>query len=521
MRESTLNSYRPQALIRKAWRYFGASPSALTLLSLAGLSSCGRQEQTTRSDRPVLPIVAVRDEPVEYLLEDASCQSSQENVPLTRTSIPAWDGSDLVTKSITFKETKTGASIESPAVGRTIFQEELERYCAASYGSQRICIGKDGKEEPWTTVSPGRPLRVCQDGRTYGRNSYEGIALTSTYYLQHARETYLRASRESTGPAPIVLSIMPHVVDYYPTENAKGEPVRVKKYVTHNLAYFPDSTLIAVFPEGRKRALTDKGFFWESSFALGHEYGHHIDFSRHGGRYRSGGLHYIPELHMMSDVLAESQGFPSQSRRSLLGGALAEAFADLLAYYADGASGRSIAGLPEIGPNRNVGIARFGNGEAKVLNDERLQVFFRELNVESVPPTSSRYLDIHMVGAIIAHASDQIFVRLLKAHNEPGASTSLDADQRYLLTLDWMDSVTEALARLKPESSRDELTSVLGKAIEFAATRHLAVFPLGSANDRAETETLELKRDICLTTEVLLPALSGLPYADASGSCPL
>lgn len=527
MRESTPILSEPQACmlvfltLTSSFRWpQGARQRRLCLSFALSLAACGQRESPRQADRPVLPIGAVRDAPAEYQLADPACQQNLESHPLTRFTIPTWDGDEVTSRTVVLDDTATKGSLVSAAIGRTIYGEELERDCSGPSTAGRACRDANGREKPWTTVNPGKDLRICRDDYPFGRDTYEGIALTSAYYLARARTRYMQVSRESSAPAPILLSVLPHVVDYYTTKNTQGQSVRIKKYITHNLAYFPDSTLIAVFPEGKRRSESSKGFFWESGFVLAHEYGHHIDFSRHGARYRNGGLHYEPLQHVMVDELAQGEGLGGDTPRSLLGGALAEAFADLLAYYTDGATGRSIVGLPDIGMSRDIGSSYLGNGDSKVLTDERLQVFFREVLVEDVPPTGSRYREIHTIGAILAHAADQLFKRILKAYPEPDGTDVDPINARYLMTLDWMDAVTNALVKMRPEANRQDLTLTITEALEVATNRHLAAFPLSAGPGPSAEDVSDLKRDLCLTSEALLPALAGMPFADSTGSCP-
>src|SRR5262249_55571374 len=144
----------------------------------------------------------------------------------------------------------------------------------------------NGVEKSWVQNpgASGGTLRICADGRTYDRLSYEGVALTSLFYLQRARDTYQRLAVAGGAPAPqpIALRVLPAFKDTYDNYNDANGDNQLVTYITHNLAYFPVGQMIAVFPETATVSAKESGFFWESEFVLSHEYGHHLDYTRHG-----------------------------------------------------------------------------------------------------------------------------------------------------------------------------------------------------------------------------------------------
>ena len=534
--------------------------SSLILLVTAGLTSCGRTDSPSPPQKPILPILAVREAPQDYTLADPGCQEDSGEHRLSTAAIGAWHGDEVGQHSVPLKDTFTRRSLVNSAISRTTFDEVQERWCDGSVGPSQVCLDKNLREPSWDTVRPAKDLRICRDGYEFGRQTYEGVALTSAFYIQKARERYLSVAGNEKVPDLIVLSVLPHLTDYYVTQNLQGQSVQIKRYMTHNLAYFPDRETIVVFPESKKRAETAQGYLWESAFALAHEYGHHIDFERHGFAYREGGLLYDPVLHaflewdptvaeeshrdhvalLQNDSLLRpiqsrrpAHHFHSaagngqylgafglyESRRSLLGSALAEGFADLLAYYTDGASGQSVVGLPGIGRNRDVGSRYFGDGRPKVLTDEHLQVFFREKVERDSLAYYSRFSDVHTVGAVIAFAADQIFSRILNTYSSNSREPNDIVGQRYLLALLWMDRVTASLANLAPNADRKDLARSISQGFESTMSRHLSSFPLDSRDSNSASD--ELKRDLCLTFEAILPGLGPLPFADAREGCPL
>lgn len=516
------------------------------------ITACGQEGPPAPQKRPILPIQAVRDAPQEYTVADPGCQSASDEYTLVSTSIAAWQGANVIQKNVPLRDTFTKRSLVNTAVARTTFGGTEERLCAGSLGPSQPCLDKNFQEPPWDSITPGKELRICKVDPEFGRQTYEGVALTSAYYIQKARDRYLGITKSTEKPSPIALSVLPQLADFYVTQNLEGQNVHVKRYLTHNLAYFPDAETIVVFPESKKRAETAQGFFWESGFVLAHEYGHHIDFERHGAAYRAAGLSYHPLLHVLMEfpsspdgstdgfreeaasdgsVTADSaegaipwadlksgsrRNLAYESRRSLLGSALAEAFADLLAYYTEGASSESVIGLPDIGVSRNVASRYFGDGQPKVLTDEHLKIFFRETKEIDPLASVSRFTDVHTVGATLAFAADRMFTRLLKDYSAYGPEDAGEIDRRYGLTLEWMDSVTATLVRLGPSADRQKIVAAVSDGFESTIKRHLASFPLDDTGS-----TLEMERDLCLTFEAILPGLGDLPFANPQESCPL
>ena len=518
------------------------------------VTACGQKDPPPPKKRPILPIQAVRDAPQEYTVADPTCQSSSDDYTLVSTWVAAWQGASVIQKNVPLRSTVTKRSLVNTAVARTTYGGTEERLCPGSIGPSQPCLDKNAQEPSWDSITPGKELRICKPDSQFGRQTYEGVALTSAFYIQKARDRYLGITKSTATPSPIVLSVLPQLADYYVTQNLEGQNVHIKRYLTHNLAYFPDAETIVVFPESKKRAETAQGFFWESGFVLAHEYGHHIDFERHGAAYRAAGLSYHPLSHVLMEspigpdestpgIPAETssagsvtgdfmertfrgnelssssrQNLVYESRRSLLGSALAEAFADLLAYYTEGASSESVIGLPDIGVSRNVASRYFGDGQPKILTDEHLKIFFRETKETDPLASVSRFTDVHTVGATLAFAADRMFTRLLRDYSTVSPEDAGEIDRRYRLTLEWMDSVTATLVSLGPDADRQKVVAAVGEGFEATIKRHLASFPLDDT--RSPQSSLEMERDLCLTFEAILPGLGALPFSNTRESCP-
>ena len=486
------------------------SPAAIALLAVA-LASCGREAaRPAQSPPPVVPLVVSPHPPATYGLADPACTFGPD-LAVSRGQIYAWDGPTVAAREVPFHDTVSGESLRSVAVERTTRGEVFERDCDSSRAPGHACDGDDGRERPWTQTTGPTPLRLCRDGFSYARSSLEAIAATSLYFLQAARDTYdaLAVKDGAQQPAPLTLSIMPRFIDNYDHQrDEQGREVRLQRFVTHNLAYFQGSGMIAVFPE-RIDSPQRVGYFWESAFVLAHEYGHHLDYTRHGTLLREAGLSWDPLRHGYQDLFGDGS---ATSGRAQLVGALAEGFADLLAYYVVGTSNRSMAYVPDIGVNRDVGQASFASGDEKLMTASRL---VQLLGADSGYAGSGlRYGDIHIGGAILAHGIDSAFQVLTRSATPGSASLegATDAPARYRLALAFMDAaVTELAAVPVDERQPQNLFAPIGRALAATARGHL---------DRSglTEERRGIEQRYCGTVQRQFPALANPPFAQG-GRC--
>lgn len=480
----------------------------------AALISYGCGSDTSHSKRGVIPVVAHPKAPATYTLEDPECLKGTETVALTKTEIQAWDGDQVVARSVPLTGVETGDSLTSKVVKMTTWNDHFERVCDLDRGVDHACDDvEDGGEKEWylNQNESGGFLRVCKDDHAYGRESYEGVALTSLSYIERANTRYMQLAEPSQPLDKIVLSVLPHFIDYYDNYIHERQLKRLKKWITHNLAYFQGG-MIAVFPENVVDREQAAGYFWESEFVLGHEFGHHIEWERHGSALRAAGFEWNALTHSVDDLLAVRVGQNATSARGKLVGAVSEAYADMLAYYSEGATARSLVGLPELGIDRNVDGASFANGDAKILTEDRLELLLAGTIPEDANET--RYTEIHIVGAIFAHALDEVFKMLALTDVRVVPGSDVDLGRRYQLTLAWMDALVQELP--KSEATGTDVITPLGLALETAVQGYLTKFPLTGGESPT---TAEVKREVCKQVATSLPAMGQVPFAASSGRC--
>lgn len=476
------------------------------------LGGCGGGDDDRPQARFVPFIYA--DAPAEYALDDEACQrgGAPSEFALTSSTVHALKGQQVVPLQVALTGLVSGDSLKSPAVAKTTWGEEYLRSCDYTTRAGRDCLDDEGQPLGWVRTQAGSPLRVCSRGRTYNRESYEGVALTSLYHIQKADFRY-RALAEPRADLPkITLSVLPHFIDEFEHYQINGNERRLRRYITGNMAYFNTPAMIAVFPEDAATHKEDRAFLWESAFVLGHEYGHHIDFARNRRRYQSIGLKWDPAIHGFADLKALNATGNAYSDRSAIVGAAAEAFADLLAYYAEGGSSLSLIGLPCFGVNRDISLKSFANGDDKVLTEDRLSLLLGYSKPDLSDCGTPNYQDIHVAGAILAVTLDEVFSRLTEAVNglEPGEAS--DFDRRYQLALQWNEHFAKALGEQIASPTGAQVLQPFVDATERLTVSALAGFRLRT--ESADGDPDHIRADLCRLVQTRLPVLPDMPFAN-------
>ncbi len=495
----------------------------LGVIALSAACGQGQRQIDTTMPTPVMQPILSLSPPASYTLADAECQKGPGLQQVTGSEIRAWLGPKTVAIAATLADTNSEQSLRDQAISGTTYADQYSRSCDYSLGASRACADASGREKYWQESGSGGALRICKDRFAYPRLSYEAVALTSLYHIQKARERYLSvvAATSATAPAPVRLSILAEFITdtaNFPIKDATGaKSGTVRSYVTDNLAYFPDAQMITVFPARKNEAQAMPGFFWESAFVLGHEYGHHIDYTRHGQVLTSVGLTWNPVAHGFSDALSESTFGNNSSERARAAGAMAEAFADLLGFYSSGADGSSITGLPYIGRDRNVLNATFRSGSQKILTTERaLALLGRQSSTAGARGSvdSVDFGDIHAAGAVIAHVVDLVFGELLVADPALTPRSTEETNQRYDLTLKFMDALTQGLAKLRPDADGDSEDFTVLEPLTQALTEVSSAYLMTNAPSSTSVGTTDaIKKAVCQVALTQLPALKSPPFA--------
>ena len=476
--------------------------------------------------------------PADYFIEDNDCISSKENttLELTKTTVFSFG---LKSNEVALSNVKSGSSLESSIVAETQFGIEFSRTCDSF-----SCLTESGLPESWqNSFEHGGLLKICKDGFLYNRQSYEGVGLTTLYYLDRAFERFQEMiddrDFEIEKVRLLILPIFKTVYNKYVDSETSSEG-KLIEYITHNAGYFPKteganpSPILAIFPE--TSCLLDKvsGYLWESSFVSAHEFSHHIEKS------------YFP-MFLTKEIFApqwqqhleDDESFETDPILSKISYAISESFGDLLGYYSDYASGESILAIDGFGYNRMVGFGSFKNNAPKYLNKDVVDIFLNQNSSSSttnnslthmneikaecnLPSEDPNFSDSHTIGAIIAHALDSSF-KIISAweenqkDNEPSFSKS-DIKNRYILTVAWLKKVRESRKKFYNVDQQDgkQYFQILSDALEQVLDEYFT----DHAADQNKTRTIEeVKKSICSEISSSWPVIDNPPFIKQYPNC--
>lgn len=493
----------------------------LIIAGICGLSACQEYDQNETSPR-VLPPIASQAVPSDhYLFADSVCQTEKpklnlssgvvfgraqgENGPGTKLTVNPTDFSRVPIVSAPF--------LKTPNIALTVVGGIYQRECPDSYGDNRLCTDQ-GRYIDWDMQLPPSPLHICQITSQFGRDTYEGIALTSSYYLEQVLARFGDAYGKQLPP--VTLEIMPQYSSMFMHEvSAQNTPIRLQTYFTHNLAYFPRRNKIAVFPETKEdQAYYDQaGHLWESPFGLAHEAGHHLE--QQIAEQVADDLRTIwrPELHA-HESLARGIMSEGQAERLAVRNALSEGFADLVGFYAIDAREDLVVNLVGIGENRNPASSVFTMQQKqipKVLTVQAVSTLFNQPCSESECQIKT---NSHDAGAILAHLIHRIFTEAALRIPELQQNKAQQPHVFLRNTIVWFKASLERMQSMQvPNEQSVNLFNSANTGIKVMVLSLAAEYRLG------ERETLELKRNACQLSKMHLPTASEPPFSAADGSC--
>lgn len=472
--------------------------STAAILTILGTGACGSDSDDGDSDGGFVPIKVSRHRPVSYELADKECQSQKDALHLSRGRVFSWEDDKVVTRRVPLPAAQSTSSLSGQLVRRTLYGGVFSRTCDLSKPAGKECVNDRGERKGWTQTEPVQPLRICEDPAVYGRKTYEGVGISSLYYLEKAERAY----REMTGSSsnhPLDLVVLPHFVDYYKNYVENGRKKKLKTYVVDNMAYFPDSRMIVAFPPDRSEDRGREGYLWESAFVLAHEHGHHIHQVRVNDSEQDA-LVWQPLEHRYWDKQAYYRGAHGRSPRSQIQGSVGEAFADLLAFYSLSGDTSSLIGLSGLGYNRNVAGDDFRNGDEKILTEDRLTMLFD-------PPSSHRsdgpnYSNIHTIGAIMAHSLDDVFAELADK-TESFDTSDGHYEAGYQLSLKWIENFEKQASELTLTATRDDALEAFATSISRTVNTWLSQFPL-----RGDDAPPQVKSSVCKRLSKTMPVVT-------------
>ena len=379
------------------------------LFIVSATMSCGTNTSENSKDR-LDPAINFIDLYQQYNLDDPDCLENTDELTIDNILVRDWNNGQLLENNISVDGVWGSPNLQGSIVERTL----------VSHTSVATCISTEqGYICPDDSVDKNHPvlMPLCRRNASYTRNSYEGIAATSLMHLENAYSFYQRQSPEGEKLPSVNLFILPKVQRNIVAEENKElllETMTLDNNLSYVDEYFKHPTFMIHPTKDEDDPKDDifKANLWESSWALSHEFGHHILTSRSGltstkisglrGTNNSLGFN----MNMGLVHVAEITQLNYASRivdAGLEWGAINEAFADLYGYYSTGGGSGKTQGLECFGLSRDVTSDRFTDGSRKYLNELGYQAFYSNINYGSASCQSPNYQSIHTLGAIIAH----------------------------------------------------------------------------------------------------------------------
>ncbi len=483
------------------------------IAALVASAGCSKSDRSS-DDQPVDFPVRVFEAPATYSITDAECQKQTDKIDLSSGTISAWQANLVQMVDVNLADTFSALSLRNSIVKDTVFGVEYERRCDDAKEDGKKCLDRFDRDIEYTAVTgKGWYLRICENARAYPRKSVETVALTSAHYLDLAHKTYLQLKEpKAVVPPQLLLNVLPVFTDIFDNYYENGVQKVRKEYLVDNLAYYGGKNMIIVFPASKHSDEVLPGFFWESQFVLGHEYGHHVERQRTGFLKEKLGVDWNPITHSWEDLSLLKFTETGSSEFTQVLGAVSEGFADLLAFYAEGGTSYSLTGIPSLGKNRDIRLPTFRNSTDKILTQERLNLLTRRTTAARGDP-DKHFENIHSGGAVLAYAADQIFKSISLARLGVVEGSKEDMEFRYKLLLQWIDETGEGLALVKSdpaETHLEKISNAFAKVVDDSVDN----FTL-----RPDTTEKQLQSEVCSVLIEVLPALAKPAFALASGGC--
>lgn len=422
---------------------------------------------------PDLPAATLRltpSAPQIASLADGTCQEGSSVVRLETAHFQQHTSLGLTPITRALQGVRTRASLESEAVSKTYYGRVFERVCdAGGRNDIEFCVDAKGWHVPYERRAEN-PLRICRDGHTFDRRTYEYSAIASVAHIQHAAARWRDLTGRSPLP-PVVLDVLPTYHEIFTNFYADPGVATVDWFVTDNASYSSGAgePTITLYPEDASKP-REYPKFVETPFVLTHEYGHHVHASLGTDSALARlGLTWNPLQHRVMPRHEGRRGRWKQSdtkRLSLLatmvGGSL-EAFADMFWFATSEFDAEGLEILPCVRQTRNPGSDHFDDGQPKRITEAHLGPRGDSTSQSRALPTWARTRqsacgpepadDPHTIGAIMAHAlyrCGESLVSILQDQQRselqaPKASNDLRARLHLGLTLRWFAHWMEQL----------------------------------------------------------------------------
>ena len=515
-----------------------ASKSATIVLLVVGLClvSCGRKRADKQSadlipfDPPSLTNIRS-----DYFIEDQGCQNGVDELDLSTVQVREWREFSIVEQLTNIPWLKTASTIRSAEVSETYYGRDYRRECSNSYGFREgLCeSGGDGTGGSFVIpkVEPKHRLRVCKSHYAYHPDSYESVALST---LAHVHAAYAMAPKQDEisgiGSVPaLALELMPSFRSIWRKAiDQDGSERSFQAVASNNLAIINtpgDKRLLVVFPES-KEAKGDQQRYWESRWAVAHEYGHHL----HATADRARGWNHLnqnvwdPMTHAYVNSPQSADGDDHHSLQtgrmeSSLLTAISEATADLFAFYSVHMRTDSFRGIKNLMYWRNVSSDSFGlSGLRKILDETAAELILNRVTGRACDHLV--YCTMHHVGAVFAHTFHEMMEVIQATKDGSVGPSEIEAisKQRARLAFFWYRKASDAATdhQFKMAENRQGMEMFLGHILKnsFEQTLSVALNQVDSIESRENLKPL-----LCQKYQSFFPTYRPLIFSKASGKC--
>jgi len=237
-------------------------------------SSGCRSERIIRED-PLGNASDVSEVLTGYFIADKNCLVSQGLGNFSSLVGRHWNGNQIEVKPFSGSGFNSSRSLAGGIIAETLINLHQFTACkSTSPGSNDRSSSVGGCEGEPEVISKPVYFPICQDSYLYPRQSYEAVAISSAISISEANQFYL--SLESAKLPQISLIVLPVLEKRIGLENGAED----RRFQMDNLAFvdsFLEKPAFVIYPTSASRQPGENAQslnLWESSWTLGHEFGH-------------------------------------------------------------------------------------------------------------------------------------------------------------------------------------------------------------------------------------------------------
>ncbi len=311
------------------------------------------------------------------------------------------------------------------------------------------------KEYDFITENAGNDLFICENSGTFTGNFYESAGLNISQVVTQTFNKIKEADPEiKIDPITVHVGLKFKLQQSF-LGGANNREIK-SQYRTDNAFYFGRDKILAFLPESEEAAMAAP--LWEIPMVGAHEYGHHVFntlisskighvHDKVGSCFKENKLESLLKNHYFEDRDKSHENFTLR--------AMNEGFADLIAFYTNSKSERSLDGVECMENNRDLNSSTYGDGTKKYFSYTAQIRMDSSYNYgQDSDCNTPDFQAIHEVGASFAYIMDQIIS--LKASTQK---------EKLQLLLKWTNKFSE----VHPLITKKEPSAYIKHAVEIMA----------------------------------------------------